>query len=322
MKKINSLIIALASIACFGAAHAGDAPYPADHVIRLVVPFPAGGPTDIVARPLAKEMSVLLGQSVIVDNRGGAGGTIGAEIVAKSKADGYTLFLGTVGTQAINESIYKRLPFDPHTSFTPVALVGFAPLAIVAHKGLGIQDVASLLSKSKSNSITFGSAGNGSPGHLAGERFKAQTGAKLTHVPYKGSGPAVQDLIGGQITLMFDPVQSVLSQIKGGNLVPLAVTSTKRLDVLPNVPTVAESGVAGYEMTAWWGLLAPANLPKPILQKLSAAVQQATKSPAMTQLRALGIELSYMDSDNFGKFIATESTKWGQVVRDSGATLD
>jgi tripartite-type tricarboxylate transporter receptor subunit TctC len=322
MKKFGSLLFALAGVVLVGAAQAADAPYPTERPIRLVVPFPPGGPTDIVARPLAKELSTLLGQSVIVDNRGGAGGTIGADIVAKSKADGYTLFLGTVGTQAINESIYKRLPFDPRTAFTPVALVGIAPLAIVAYKGLGVQNVAGLLAKAKVDSITYGSAGNGSPGHLAGERFRAQTGAKLTHVPYKGSGPAVQDLIGGQISLMFDPVQSVLTQIKAGNLVPLAVTSTKRLDVLPNVPTVAESGVAGYEMTAWWGLMAPANLPKPILEKISAAVQQATKSPTMTQLRTLGIELSYMDSDNFGKFIGTEATKWGQVVRESGATLD
>jgi tripartite-type tricarboxylate transporter receptor subunit TctC len=305
--------------------HAADAPYP-QRVIRLVVPFPAGGPTDIVARPLAREMSEILGQVVMVDNRGGAGGTIGADNVAKSAADGYVLFLGTVGTQAINSSIYKKLPYNPLSDFTPIALVGFAPVAIVAHPGEALDSVASLIARSKDKSnavfLNFGSAGNGSPGHLAGERFKAQTGAAIAHVPYKGSAPAIQDLIGGQINLMFDPVQSVLPHIKNGRIKAIAVSSKQRLSVLPNVPTVAESGYPDFEMTAWWGLLAPANLPKPILEKLAAAVQKTIQSDSFKRLRDLGIEPSYMNPVTFGKFIEAESMKWSKVVRESGAAVD
>lgn len=328
MKKLMLVLLATPGFLFSSFAHAANAAnasYP-QQVIRLVVPFPPGGPTDIVARPLAKEMSEILGQTVMVDNRGGAGGTIGAESVAKSPADGYVLFLGTVGTQAINSSIYKKLPFNPLTDFTPIALVGFAPVAIVAHPGQGIDSVASLLAKGKDKGnaafLNFGSAGNGSPGHLAGERFKSQTGVVIEHVPYKGSAPAIQDLIGGQISLMFDPVQSVLPHIKGGKLKAIAVTSKQRLSVLPNVPTVAESGYPDFEMTAWWGLLAPANLPKPILEKLAAAVQKSTKSDSFKRLRDLGIEPSYMNPAAFGKFIETESQKWSKVVRESGATLD
>lgn len=325
MKRPSLLLMAMTGFLFACLAHAADSSYP-ERLIRLVVPFPPGGPTDIVARPLAKEMSQILGQTIVVDNRGGAGGTIGADAVAKSAADGYTLFLGTVGTQAINSSIYKKLPFNPRMDFTPIALVGFAPVVIVANPAEAIDSVASLIAKAndrgKAAPLNFGSAGNGSPGHLAGERFKVQTGAPITHVPYKGSAPAVQDLIGGQINLMFDPVQSVLPYIKSGRLKAIAVTSKQRLSVLPDVPTVAESGYADYEMTAWWGLLAPANLPKPILEKLASAVQKAMESDSLKRLRDLGIEPSYMNPGTFGNFIETESMKWGKVVRASGAALD
>jgi tripartite-type tricarboxylate transporter receptor subunit TctC len=324
MKELSLVLLATTSFLFSCPTHAADAPYP-QHVIRLVVPFPAGGPTDIVARPLAKEMSEILGQTVMVDNRGGAGGTIGADSVAKSAADGYVLFLGTVGTQAINSSIYKKLPFNPKTDFTPIALVGFAPVAIVAHPGEALDSVASLVAKSKGKdkvALNFGSAGNGSPGHLAGERFKARTGATIAHVPYKGSASAVQDLIGGQINLMFDPVQSVLPHIKSGKLKAIAVSSRQRLSVLPNVPTIAESGYPDYEMTAWWGLLAPANLPKPILEKLTAAVQKSLQRDSFKHLRNLGIEPSYMNPVAFGKFIEAESMKWSKVARESGAAVD
>jgi tripartite-type tricarboxylate transporter receptor subunit TctC len=324
MKRLSLVLLTATSVLVSCLTHAADAPYPQQRIIRLVVPFPPGGPTDIVARPLAKEMSEILGQTVVVDNRGGAGGTIAAESVAKSPADGYTLFLGTVGTQAINSSIYKKLSFNPLTDFTPIALVGFAPVAIVANPAEPFDSVAGLVAKAKGNAapLSFGSAGNGSPGHLAGESFKSQTGAAITHVPYKGSAPAVQDLIGGQIDLMFDPVQSVLPHIKTGRLKAIAVSSKQRLSVLPNVPTVAESGYPDFEMTAWWGLLAPANLPKSILDKLAAAVQKTTQRDSFKRLRGLGIEPSYMDPGAFGKFIEAESMKWGKVVRQSGATID
>lgn len=324
MKKLSLVLLATTGFLCFSLTYAADASYP-QHMIRLVVPFPAGGPTDIVARPLAKELAQILGQAVVVDNRGGAGGTIGADNVAKSPADGYVLFLGTVGTQAINASIYRKLPFDPLTDFTPIALVGFAPVAIVAHPGEKIDSVAGLVARSKDEAaapLNFGSAGNGSPGHLAGESFKAQTGGDIAHVPYKGSAPAIQDLLGGQINLMFDPVQSVLPHIKSGKLKAIAVSSQHRLSVLPNVPTVAESGYPDFEMTAWWGLLAPAALPKPILEKLAAAAQKAVQSESFKHLRDLGIEPSYMNPATFRQFMNTESMKWSKVARQSGAAVD
>jgi tripartite-type tricarboxylate transporter receptor subunit TctC len=327
MKRINIVLTAAIGILWAGPSQAADAPYP-QHVIRLVVPFPAGGPTDIVARPLAKEMSEILGRPIVVDNRGGAGGTIGADNVAKSAPDGYTLFLGTVGTQAINPTLYKKLPFNTRTDFTPIALIGSAPVAIVANPTAGIDSIKSLVAKAlakdkaKAPPLTFGSAGNGSPGHLSGESFKMLTGAPITHVPYKGSGPAVQDLLGGQISLMFDPVQSVLPYIKSGKLKAIAIASKHRLNILPDVPTAIELGFPKYEMTAWWGLLAPANLPKPIVEKLAAAVQKAMLSDSFKRLQNMGIEPLYMDPTAFGTFIAAESLKWGKIVQDSGATLD
>lgn len=318
----RTLAMLAAGLLLAGAAVA-DPTYP-NRTIRLVVPFPPGGPTDIVARPLAKELSRVLGQTVVVDNRGGAGGSIGADVVSKAAPDGYTLLLGTVGTQAINPSVYKTLPYDPRTDFTAIALTGSAPVAIVVNGSGTYPNLAALITagrdKSRARPPNYGSAGSGSPGHLSGERFKSQTGATLTHVPYKGSAPAVQDLVGGQIDMMFDPVQSVLPHIKGGRIKALAVSSRQRISVLPDVPTVVEAGYPEYEMTAWWGVLAPAKLPKDIADKLSAAVLEAAKGESFRSLRDLGIEPLTMDSATFGKFIQAEAAKWSKVVKDSGAT--
>jgi tripartite-type tricarboxylate transporter receptor subunit TctC len=296
-------------------------PYPS-RKIRMVVPFPAGGPTDIVGRPLAKLLGDRLGQQVYIDNRGGAGGSIGAESVVMSAADGYTLLMGTVGTNAINQTLYKKLPYNAITSFTPIATVASAPIAIVVNPKTPFKTLADLVNqaKAKPGSVYFGSAGNGTPGHLTGAMFSKAAGIKLTHVPYKGSAPAVTDLIGGQIPLMFDPVQSVLPHIKAGRLRALAVTSLKRSSVLPNVPTVAESGLPGFEATAWWAVFAPAGLPADIAGKLRSELQAIVRTPDYAHgLEKIGVNT--LDTP-LAPFQKKEMEKWGQAVRDTGLSMD
>src|SRR3954451_10516628 len=231
--------------------------------IRLIVPFPAGGPTDIVARPLAQMLGDALKATVIIDNRGGAAGGLGADAVAKSTPDGHTLLMATVGTHAINPALYKKLPYDAVKDFTPIGLVAMAPVTIVVHPSLQVNNLAELvvLAKSTGSKLNYGSAGVGTPGHLTGEMFKAAAGIELQHVPYRGSAPALTDLLAGQIKVMFDPLQSVLSNVLGGKLQALAISSKMRSPVLSSVPTIAESGYAGFETTAWWAVFAPAGIP-------------------------------------------------------------
>ena len=234
------------AISLFGASGVSAQGF-AGKSIRLVVPFPAGGPTDIVARPLAQLLGEALGASVIIDNRGGAGGSVGADAVAKAAPDGLTLLMATVGTHAINPSLYKKLAYDPVRDFTPVALVAAAPVAVVVHPSLQVDSIASLvaLAKRSPGKLAYGTAGNGTPGHLTGVMFRGATGIDIQHVPYKGSAPAVTDLLGGQIQMMFDPLQSVLPHVQSGKLRALAVSGAARSGVLPQVPTVAESGTPG-----------------------------------------------------------------------------
>ena len=282
--------------------------------IRLVVPFPAGGPTDIVARPLAQLLGEALGASVIIDNRGGAGGSVGADAVAKAAPDGLTLLMATVGTHAINPSLYKKLAYDPVRDFTPVALVAAAPVAIVVHPSLQVDSIAALvaLAKRTPGKLAYGTAGNGTPGHLTGVMFRSVTGIDIQHVPYKGSAPAVTDLLGGQIQMMFDPLQSVLPHIQSGKLRALAVSGAARSGVLPQLPTVAESGYPGFESTAWWGVYAPANLPSPLLTQLAGEIEKI----------ALGAAPRALTGAAFAEFQKAEAAKWGKAVRDSGATID
>jgi tripartite-type tricarboxylate transporter receptor subunit TctC len=293
--------------------------------IRVVVPFPAGGPTDIVARPLAQMLGDALKATVLIDNRGGAGGGLGADAVAKSAADGQTLLMATVGTHAINPALYKKLPYDPVKDFTPIALVAMAPVTIVIHPSLKANNVAELVSLAKrsGNKLNYGSAGAGTPGHLTGEMFKAAAGIDLQHVPYRGSAPGVTDLIAGQIQIMFDPLQSVLSNIQAGKLRALAISSKARSSVLPNVPTIAESGYAGFETTAWWGLFAPAGLPTAQTTILSAAVEKIARSEEFrSKLEPLGVVPTARSGAEFAEFQRTELIKWGKAVRDSGASMD
>ncbi len=293
--------------------------------VRMVVPFPAGGPTDMVARPYAQLLGEALRTTVIVDNRGGAGGSIGAEIVAKSAPDGATLLMATVGTHAINASLYKKLAYDPVRDFTPIALLAAAPVTIVVHPSQPVTDVASLvaLAKNAPGKLSFGSAGNGTPGHLTGEMFKTLAKVNIQHVPYKGSAPAVTDLLGGHVQLMFDPLQSVIAQVQGGKLRAIAVSSAARAAVLPNVPTIAESGYPGFESTAWWGVFAPAHLPAAMAASLAADSERIVRSSGFhDKLSALGVVPTVLTLGAFADFQRAELVKWGKAVRDSGAHVD
>jgi len=318
-----SCALVVCTLALF-ASTAWPQGFPA-HPLRLVVPFPAGGPTDIVARPLAQFLSDALRQQVVVDNRGGAGGSIGADVVAKSAPDGYTLLMGTVGTNAINATLYRNLSYDPAKDFTPVALVAAAPVALVVHPSLGVKSIAELVARARAQpgSLTFGTAGNGTPGHLTGEMFRAATGTDLRHVPYKGSAPAVTDLVGGQIDIMFDPLQSVLPYVQAGKLVLLGVSSAARSAAAPDAPTFAEAGLKDFEATAWWGVYGPANLPPDVAARLNGEIDRVVHSDAFRKLlEPRGVHVVGGSREAFARFGEVELHKWGQAVRDSGATVD
>lgn len=292
---------------------------------RLIVPFPAGGPTDIVGRPFAQMLGEATGQSVVVDNRGGAGGSIGADVVAKAAPDGTTLLIGTVGTHAINPALYRKLPYDAVADFTPIGLLASAPVAVVVNPKTPYASIADLVAAAKKEpgAIAFGSAGNGTPGHLTGEMFAKAAGVELKHVPYKGSAPAVTDLLGGTIPLMFDPVQSVLQHVRGGKLRALAVSSEQRSSVLPQVPTLAESGLRGFEATAWWALFAPANLPPAVAARLVADTRKVVELPGFRdRLIEVGVQTPSASARPFAQFQRAEIAKWGRAVRDSGVTLE
>jgi tripartite-type tricarboxylate transporter receptor subunit TctC len=311
-----------ASLAAIVAALAipAFAQYP-DKPVRLIVPFPAGGPTDIVARPLAQALGNALKQPVVVENRGGAGGSIGADLVAKSPADGYTLLMGTVGTNAINGALYKNLPHDPVKDFTPVALVASSPVALVVNPNFAAKSVGDYIAMAKKDpgKVVFGSAGNGTPGHLTGEMFAAGAQVKLQHVPYKGSAPAITDLLGNQIPSMFDPVQSIIAHVRSGKLRALAVSGTTRSPVLPDTPTFAEAGVKGVESRAWWAVFGPANLPADVLAKLKSEIERITRSPEFGEpLSKIGAQPN-TEVTNLAEFQKHEVERWQKAVRDSGA---
>ena len=321
----RDFLIAAAAAGALARTPTASAQSLAGKSIRLLVPFPAGGPTDIVARPLAQLLGEALGANVIIDNRGGAGGSVGAEAVAKALPDGLTLLMATVGTHAINPALYKKLGYDPVRDFSPVALVAAAPLVIAVHPSLAADSIPALvaLARRTPGKLAYGTAGNGTPGHLTGVMFRSATGIDIQHVPYKGSAPAVTDLLGGQIQMMFDPLQSVLPHISSGKLRALAVSGAARSAVLPQLPTVAESGYTGFESTAWWGVYAPANLPGPLLAQLAAEIERiATGSAMREKLGPLGVAPRALSGAAFIDFQRTEAAKWGKAVRDSGASLD
>ena len=300
------------------------APYPSKP-IRLVVPFPAGGTTDILARAVAQKLSEAWGQQVIVDNRPGAGGNIGSDIVAKAAPDGYTLVMGTVGTHAINPSLYRKMPYDHVKDFAPVILVAGVPNVLVVNPSLPVHTVRELIDYAKANpgKLNFASSGNGTSIHLSGELFKTMAGVQMTHVPYKGSAPALTDLMGGQVQLMFDNLPSSLQLIQAGKLRAIAVTSTARAAALPDVPTIAESGLPGFEASSWFGVLAPAGTPREIVTKLNATIAAWLATPdAKDKLLSQGAIAAGGTPEAFARHIDAETAKWAKVVKMSGAHID
>ncbi len=292
--------------------------------VRLVSPFPAGGGTDAFARPLAAQLSQQLGQQFIIDNRGGAGGTIGADNVAKSPPDGYNFLVGAVH-HTIAVSVYSKLPYDLERDLVPVTMVAMVPNVIVLHPKVPIGSVKELIdyAKANPNKLNFASAGNGTSHQLAAELFKVKTGTKMNHVPYKGAGPAMQDLLAGQVDLMFDGMGSSAPQIRGQRLKPLAVTTATRSPAFPDVPTVQEAGVPGYEVTTWYALWAPAGTPQDVINKLQQEVAKAMTSQQLKDVWAQqGASPGGNTPSEFGAFVKAEIAKWADVVKASGARID
>ena len=313
---------------CLAAGLAATAPgfaQPAKGVMRIVVPFAAGGGNDVFARQIAQGLTTLRGQSVVVDNRPGAGGNLGTEQVVRAAPDGGTLLLGHTGTIAINPSLYPKLGFDAQRDLQPVAMFASAPLVLVVHPSVPARSVAELIAvaKAKPGSFNFGSSGSGTGAHLTGELFEEVSGAKLVHIPYKGTAPALTDLVGGQVQMMFSVAPAVLQHIAGGRLRALAVTGTRRLPGLPDVPTAAESGLPGFESSLSYGLLAPKGTPEAFVRELAAQVAQAAATPEFQQRLAVegAVPLPGGPAE-FAALLARERGKWAEVVRRSGATAD
>jgi len=297
--------------------------YPAKPV-RVVVPYPPGGPTDIVARVVSQKLTEQTGQQFLVENRAGAGGNIGAEAVARAPADGYTLLVATTA-HAINPSLFKQLGYDLQKDFAPVSQLTGGPLVIVANPSLPAKDVRELiaLAKAKPGALNFASSGNGQSTHLSAELFSSMAGIKMNHVPYKGSAPALTDVIAGQADLMFDTMLSAMPQVKTGKLKALAVTSAARSPAAPDLPTVAESGLPGYEAIAWNGLLAPAGTPKDVVATLNAELKRTLELPEIRErFAAQGFGAAWSPPEKFSAFIQAELAKWAKVVKASGATVD
>lgn len=293
--------------------------------ITLVVPHSAGGTSDILARTVAAEAAKTLGQTIVIDNKGGANGTIAAKQVASSAPDGYTLLLATASTHGINPSLYSRISYDAVKDFTPVTLLATVPNVLVIGPNVKAANVQELITyiRGQGDKTNMGSAGAGTPGHLAGEMFKGAAKLQFTHVPYKGGSPAITDLIGGQIDFMFTTIPGVLPHVKAGTLRALAVTSPERSPAMPDVPTMAESGLPGFQAVSWHGVVAPAGTPPDVVNKLNAALSGALAAPAVKQrLMEEGAAASNLNTAAFGTFIQAEIAAWAKAVKDSGATAN
>jgi tripartite-type tricarboxylate transporter receptor subunit TctC len=318
---LAALLLSFGAVATAFTATTADYP---QKPIRLIVPFAAGGGNDAVARTIAQRLSAGLGQQVVVDNRAGAGGIVGAELAAKSAPDGYTLFLGGVGSHAINPGVHRNLPYDPVRDFAPISLIASAPLILVVQPSLPTNSVEEFvaLAKAKPETINYASNGNGSSSHLAAVMFEAMTGTRMTHVPYKGLAPALVDLLAGQVQAMFSSVVAILPHVQAGKLRALAVTGEKRLALIPDVPTIAESGVAGYQAGSWYGILAPAGTPPEIIRTLNGEIVKAIRQPDVKRAFALeGAEAIGSSPQEFAAHIRAELSRLGKVAREAKIEL-
>ncbi|MCE2896786.1 MAG: Bug family tripartite tricarboxylate transporter substrate binding protein [Betaproteobacteria bacterium] len=314
------LVAAAALLAAFVTGPVQAQEWPAKP-IRLVVPFPPGGTPDILARLLGQRAARALGQQVVVDNRPGAGGNVAMEIVARSAPDGYTVVMGTIGTCALNPSLYANLPFSVQRDFAPVMLVGSIANLLAVHPSVPATSVKELvaLAKARPRTLTYASSGFGSSLHVAGELFRGAATVDLVHVPYKGSQPALMDLVAGQVNLIFDNMPSVLPMVQAGKVRPLAVTGAKRSRLFPGLPTMAEAGYPEASIAPWYGVLAPARVPGPVLAKLNAAFNEALRDPAVQKrLAEIDLEPAGGSGAQFAALIAAETDKWGRVIREKG----
>jgi len=315
---LTSLALAIAPL-----AHAQD-DYP-NRTVRIIVPFAPGGSTDVVARILADKLGTEMKQGFIVENKPGAGGNIGADAVAKATPDGYTLLMGTTGVLAINKYLYKEMSFDPERDLAPVSYTSLITNILVVNPQVPVKSVAELvaLARAKPGALTFASSGAGSSTHLSAELFKSMAGVDILHVPYKGSSQALTDVMGGQVTMLFDNAPSSIPFIEQGKLRAVAVTSTKRLPNLPDVPTLDESGVKGYESLSWSGIMAPAGTPRRVIDKLNAAIEKILRDPDVKQrFASLGVEAVGGPPEAFSRHIRAESEKWARVVKTANITLN
>lgn len=320
MKFSRRAALALASLS-FAMPAAFAETWPSKPV-RVIVPFPAGGGTDIIAREVTSKIP---GYTFVIENKPGTGGNIGVDAVAKAPADGYTLVLGQTSNLAINPTLYPKLPYDPLKDLTPVSLVASSPLVIVtgADSPYRTLDDVVKAAKAQPDSINFASAGNGTVGHLAAESFQKVAGIKLTHIPYKGAAQSATDVISGQVQLYVSTIPTLIGFIKGGKMRPIAVTSATRVDDLPQVPTVAESGYKGFEAITWFGIVGPAKLPKNVVAKLNADINKALKDPELqTKLNAQGADITGSTPEQFSKLIRDDIARWGAIVKESGAKID
>ncbi|MCW5576020.1 MAG: tripartite tricarboxylate transporter substrate binding protein [Burkholderiales bacterium] len=317
MNKRHALLAVLCAVAA-AAAQAADS-YPL-RPVRMIVAYPPGGGTDQVGRVMAEQLTQTLGQQVVVDNRGGATGNIGTELAARAVPDGHTLLMGNVAPNAVNVSLFKKLGFDPVKDFAPVSLVAITPNILVAHPSVPVKSIGELvaLAKAKPGALNFPSAGVGSSSHLAGELLKSLAGIDMVHVPFKGGGPAMVATIAGEVQIMFATMPAAMPHVKSGKVRPVAVTTTKRSQAMPELPTIAEAGVKGYDAATWYGLLAPARTPKPVVDRLHADVVKILAGPARQRLEAQGFEPDGGTPAAFAAYIRSEIAKWAKVIRVAG----
>lgn len=307
-----------------GAVSAQTATAYPNKAIRMVIPFTPGGSADILGRSMAHELATAWGQSVVPENVAGAGGSIGADRVAKAAKDGYTLLMGHVGTLAITPSLYPKLPYDPIQSFTPVAWVARVPNVLVVHPSLPVTDLKSFIAYAKANpdKINYSSGGNGSAAHMTMSYLAQQTGLQMQHVPYKGTAPAVNDLVAGQVQALFTGIPAVLAQLKAGQIKAIAVSSPQRVAILPDVPTVAEAAIAGFEADQWYGIVGPAGMPKEVVAKLNAQINVSLQSPAILErLQSEGAQPMPSTPEAFGQLINKDLERWSTVIKASGMSL-